>query len=98
MEHAFPDPSKPSPEHSIAELLRVTLLLMKPHAHRVGPQAQLPELENQMRHSIRVLEGIDAKKRKTEVHRVLQIQPPISALENKAVEGSSDSYELPGPA
>jgi len=65
--------ANPSPERNIAELLRVTLLLMKPYAPGVSPKAQLHELEDVMRHTIDTLERVDPRERSD---RVLQFRRP----------------------
>jgi hypothetical protein len=63
MEHVPDHLTPPSPEHSIAELLRVTLSLIEPYAARLSSQADLNELENVMRHTIAALERVDANER-----------------------------------
>jgi hypothetical protein len=63
MEHATYNPTNPTLEHSIAELLRVTLSLIEPYTWRVGSQTRLYELENVMRHTISALESADADER-----------------------------------
>jgi hypothetical protein len=56
MEHASHVPSNPSPEHSIAELLRARLLHVKLYLPSVSSQAELRELEDVMRQAIETLE------------------------------------------
>jgi hypothetical protein len=50
----------PSPEHCIADLLRVTVLLIQEYNVGIGSQAQLRELEDLMLDTIVKLEGADS--------------------------------------
>ena len=78
MEHLPHDPIPAPPEQSIAELLRVTLLLMKPYAMRSGNQAGLHELEKHMRNTIKALESADPKERSAQRCRaVLPFRRPL---------------------
>src|SRR3974390_1500945 len=71
--HGLHDPANRSPEYSFAELLRVTLLLMKPYAARVGSQAQLRGLEKVMQYTIEALESVNTDEKSGQLcRRVLQ--------------------------
>jgi hypothetical protein len=77
MEHPSLNYEPVSPEHSLVELLRVTLLLMKPYAAGVGSQAEVYELESVMRHTIDALERADSKEESSQLCRtVLQFRRP----------------------
>jgi hypothetical protein len=65
-----------TPEESVAELLRVTLLLMKPYALRVDSRAGLLQLEDQMRITINSLESADSRKKGHSCRKLLQFRQP----------------------
>lgn len=76
MNRAPHDLTSHSPEHSVAELLRVTLLLMKPYTPSIGSHVQLRELESVMRCTIETLESTNPRERGHSCRTVLQFRAP----------------------